>query len=113
MQKGLWRILIEALTSSICEPFQENVFEAGNSTYAMKGLLYLDTTCHFSRWKDTHLWKAFLGKYKTKYVLSLSFSYMYAQLFIIPLLVSYYICLHSFSTRLSANWGLEALIIFD
>lgn len=51
---------------SICEPFQENVFEAGNSTYALKGLLYLDTTCHFSRWKETQL----LGKYKTKYVLS-------------------------------------------
>lgn len=59
----------------MCEPFQENVFEADNSTYALKGLLYLDTTCHFLRWKDTHLWKAFLGKHKIKYVLSLSYIY--------------------------------------
>lgn len=65
MGKGLWGILIEAITSSICELFQKkNAFEADNSTYALKGLLYLDTTCHFSTWKSILLWKAFLGKYK-------------------------------------------------
>ena len=65
------------MTSSICEPFQENVFEEDNSTYALKGLLYLDTTCHFSRWKGILLWKGFLGKYKkTKHVLSFSLIYI-------------------------------------
>lgn len=64
MGKGLWEILIEGVTSSLCESFQESVFEADNSTYALEELLYLDATCHFPRGKNAPLWKAFLGKYE-------------------------------------------------
>lgn len=65
MEEGLQGILIEAVTLSICEPFQEIIFEAGNSTYALKGLLYLDSTCHFARWEGTCLW-SLLGQIKKK-----------------------------------------------
>lgn len=80
-----------------------------SSTRAPEGL-YWGSTCHFSGWKGTHLWKAFLGKYQTKYVFEY-FYYMALHLFIMPLLLSYH-CLHFVCTKLSANWGLEALIIF-
>lgn len=63
MGEELQGILMKALTSSICEPFQEIIFETGNSTYALEGLLYLDTTCHFARWEGTCL-RSLLGEIK-------------------------------------------------
>lgn len=66
MGEGLQGILIEAVTLTIREPFQEIIFEAGNSTYVLEGLLYLDTTCHFARWEGTCLW-SLLGQIKKKF----------------------------------------------
>lgn len=76
MGKGRQGILIEAVTLFICEPFQEIIFEAGNSTYALEGLLYLDTTCHFARWEGTCLW-SLLGQIKKSLNIFDSFSCMH------------------------------------
>lgn len=75
--KGLGRISVEAMTSSICKTLQESIFEAGNSTYAPKGLLYLDTTCHYSRWEGTISGKSSCVNTKNKCV----WIFLYIQTF--------------------------------